>query len=145
MQYLILILSLLVIGCSSVRPAGLGVKDGRLAPCPATPNCVSSQSADKEHAIEPLRYREGTVNAIADVKTVVNSMRRANIVVATDSYLHAEFTSAIFRFVDDVEFLCDDRARIIHVRSASRVGKSDFGVNRKRVEEFRSLWNAARK
>jgi uncharacterized protein (DUF1499 family) len=106
---------------------------------------VSSQSADRDHAIAPLQYRDDTSDAITELKKVIRTMKRAEIVVATDTYLHAEFTSAVFRFVDDVEFLCDDRARLIHVRSASRVGRSDSGVNRKRVEEIRARWNAAGK
>jgi len=141
----IIMLCVLVIGCSGVRPSHLGVKGGLLAPCPATPNCVSSQSADRDHAISPLQYRDDTADAIMELKKVIRTMKRTEIVVATDTYLHAEFTSAVFRFVDDVEFLCDDRARLIHVRSASRVGRSDSGVNRKRVEEIRARWNAARK
>ena len=141
----LLMLSVLMIGCSSVRPTNLGVKEGLLAPCPTTPNCVSSQSVDQEHAIAPLPYRENVSDTIADLKKVILAMKRTEIVVATDSYLHAEFTSAVFRFVDDVEFLCDDRAKLIHVRSASRVGRSDFGVNRKRVEEIRARWNASGK
>ena len=135
------LLSMMLVGCSGVRPVDLGVKEGMLAPCPATPNCVSSRAADREHAIEPLRYRDDTVNAIEDLKRVVLSMKRAEIIVATDTYLHAEFTSAIFRFVDDVEFLRDEQTRLMHVRSASRVGRSDFGVNRGRVEEIRRRWN----
>jgi uncharacterized protein (DUF1499 family) len=141
----LMMLCVLVIGCSGVRPSPLGVKGGLLAPCPTTPNCVSSQSADSDHAIAPLRYRDDAVDAMTELKKVIRSMKRAEIVVSTDSYLHAEFTSAVFRFVDDVEFLCDERARLIHVRSASRVGRSDFGVNRKRVEEIRARWNAAGK
>ena len=144
MRTSIVMLSVLVIGCSGVRPANLGVKEGLLAPCPATPNCVSSQSADKEHAIAPLHYRENATDMIAELKKVILTMKRAEIVVSTDSYLHAEFTSALFRFVDDVEFLCDDRARLIHMRSASRVGRFDYGVNRKRVEEIRQRWNAGK-
>jgi uncharacterized protein (DUF1499 family) len=141
----LVMLSVLVIGCSGVRPTNLGVKEGLLAPCPTTPNCVSSRSADKEHAIAPLQYRESASDMIAELKKVILTMKRAEIVVSTDSYLHAEFTSAVFLFVDDVEFLCDDRARLIHVRSASRVGRSDSGVNRKRVEEIRQQWIGAGK
>jgi uncharacterized protein (DUF1499 family) len=141
----LLMLSVLMIGCSSVRPTNLGVKEGLLAPCPTTPNCVLSQSVDQEHAIAPLPYRENASDTISHLKKVILAMKRTEIVVATGSYLHAEFTSAVFRFVDDVEFLCDDRAKLIHVRSASRVGRSDFGVNRKRVEEIRARWNASGK
>ncbi len=129
-------------GCSGVRPANLGVKEGKLAPCPAFPNCVSSQSADKEHAVAPLNYATSEPRAMADLKKVILGMKRARIVDEHDSYIHVEFTSALWRFVDDVEFYFDDTAKLIHVRSASRLGKSDLGVNRKRIEELRAAWTS---
>lgn len=132
-------------GCSGVRPATLGVKDGRLALCPSTPNCVSSQSLDKEHAIEPLAYNGDMVVAHDDLKKMLLGMKRAEIITDSGAYIHAEFTSAIWRFVDDVEFYFDEKAKTVHIRSASRLGKSDFGVNRKRVESIRALWNKTEK
>lgn len=114
------------------RPTNLGVKAGKLTPCPDTPNCVSSQSNDTEHSIDPLPYAQ-----ITDVKRVVNNMERTTIIEETENYLYAEFTSKLMGFVDDVEFHKDDVNQVIHVRSASRLGKSDLGVNRKRVEEIR--------
>ncbi len=142
-SYVSIALSVVVIaGCSGVRPANLGVKDGKLAPCPATPNCVSSQSADKEHAVEPLYYTTSAPQAMADLKKVILGMKRARIVDEHDSYIHAEFTSALWRFVDDAEFYFDDTKKLIQVRSASRLGKSDFGVNRKRMERLREAWTS---
>jgi uncharacterized protein (DUF1499 family) len=120
----------------------LGVRDGRLAPCPGSPNCVSSQSTDREHGIEPLRYTGSPAAAMDIVKKVVLNMKRTRIVAEEGLYLHAEFTSALFRFVDDVEFLIDERGAVIHVRSASRTGSSDLGVNRKRVEAIRAAMAA---
>jgi len=114
------------------RPTNLGIKAGKLTPCPNTPNCVSSQSNDAEHSIQPLPYAQ-----IADVKRVVNNMERTTIIEETENYLYAEFKSQLMGFVDDVEFHKDDVNQVIHVRSASRLGKSDLGVNRKRVEEIR--------
>mgnify|MGYP006428223465 CR=1 FL=1 len=114
------------------RPTNLGVKAGKLIPCPNTPNCVSSQSSDAEHSIQPLPYAQ-----IADVKRVVNNMERTTIIEETENYLYAEFKSQLMGFVDDVEFHKDDVNQVIHVRSASRLGKSDLGVNRKRIEEVR--------
>ncbi len=114
------------------RPTNLGVKAGKLTPCPNTPNCVSSQSSDAEHSIQPLPYAQ-----IADVKRVVNNMERTTIIEETENYLYAEFKSQLMGFVDDVEFHKDDVNQVIHVRSASRLGKSDLGVNRKRIEEIR--------
>lgn len=132
-------------GCSGVRPGNLGVKDGGLALCPSSPNCVSSQSIDKEHAIEPLTYAVSTLAAHDDLKKIILGMKRAEIITDSSAYIHAEFTSAIWRFVDDVEFYFDEKAKTIHIRSASRLGKSDFGVNRKRVESIRALWKEMEK
>ena len=139
------LLSIGVEGCTGARPSNLGVKDGRLAPCPSSLNCVSSQSLDREHAIEPLAYTVAAPTAHDDMKKIILGMKRAEIITDTGAYIHAEFASSIWRFVDDVEFYFDDNAKVIHVRSASRLGKSDFGVNRKRVESIRSLWQQAEK
>ena len=114
------------------RPNNLGVKDGKLAACPGTPNCVNSQSNDAQSKIEPL-----PAQSIAEIKNAIASMDRATIIEETDNYLYAEFKSKLMGYVDDVEFYLDD-ANTVQVRSASRLGKSDLGVNRKRVEEIRS-------
>lgn len=137
-----LTLSLFISGCSGVRPGNLGVRDGRLAPCAASPNCVSSLSTDKEHSIEPLSYTSSPAEAMADLKQIILRMKRTRIITQNDTYLYAEFTSALFRFIDDVEFFFNEKAKRIEVRSASRLGSSDLGVNRKRVEEIRSAWNS---
>ena len=137
--------SILIIGCAVGRPANLGVRDGRLAPCPSSPNCVSSQSTDKVHAVEPLTYSSSTPEAIADLKKIILQMERTKIITETSNYLHTEFASALWRFVDDVEFFFDDHAKLIQVRPASRLGYSDFGVNRKRVEAIRAAWQASGK
>jgi uncharacterized protein (DUF1499 family) len=135
-------MSFILAGCSGMPPADLGVRDGRLAPCPGTPNCVSSQSADREHAIEPLRYSISEAEAIAGLRKIILQMKGARITEEEDGYIRAEFTSAVWRFVDDVEFAFNENLKIIDVRSASRLGHSDFGVNRKRIEEIRVRWQA---
>lgn len=117
---------------SGKRPDNLGVKDGKLASCPGSPNCVNSQSQDPQSKIEPL-----PAVSIADLKQVIESMERTKIIEETDNYLYAEFTSKLMGYVDDVEFYLDNNENVIHVRSASRLGKSDLGVNRKRVETIR--------
>src|SRR5918992_448752 len=118
------------------RPANLGVIQGKFSPCRRTPNCVSSQAdpADKEHYIAPIPFKG---DAIAAVRKAVESMPRTRIVSADSHYLYAEFRSRLLRYVDDVEFHFDGTN--IHVRSASRLGRRDFGVNRARVEELRRL------
>ncbi len=141
----IVMLSMLVIGCTGVRPANLGIKDGELAPCPSSPNCVSSRSADREHAVEPLSFTGTVTEAHAGLRKIILSMKRSRIITETNSYIHAEFTSAVFRFVDDVEFQFDESAKVIHVRSAARLGHSDLGVNRKRIENIRARWTALAK
>ncbi|MDJ0650745.1 MAG: DUF1499 domain-containing protein [Xenococcaceae cyanobacterium MO_188.B19] len=117
---------------AGTRPSNLGVKDGKLAPCPGTPNCVSSQSDNPQFKVEPL-----PTTSIAEIKKIVEAMERTKIIEESDNYLYAEFTSKLMGYVDDVEFYLDPN-NIMHVRSASRLGKSDLGVNRKRVEEIRS-------
>lgn len=125
---------------SGTRPSNLGPKDGKLAPCPSSPNCVCSQSptSDSEHYIAPLSLKTSAPEAIASIKTIVESMERTMVITETDSYLYAEFTSAMMGYVDDVEFYADAAEQVVHVRSASRLGQSDLGVNRKRVEDIRA-------
>jgi uncharacterized protein (DUF1499 family) len=119
------------------RAPHLGLFNGNLKQCPGTPNCVSSQADDPEHAIAPLVYSESRSEAYARLKKVLTEMKRTTIVTENEDYLYAESRSLIFRFVDDVEFYFPAAQKVIHVRSASRVGSSDLGVNRKRVEEIR--------
>lgn len=123
---------------SGSRPTNLGVTNGQLAACPSSPNCVSSQSQDVEHQIEALRYQGTPAEAIAQLKTAIESLPRTQIIQITDNYLYAEFTSALMGFVDDVEFYVNPAEPMIEVRSASRLGESDLGVNRQRVEAIRS-------
>ncbi len=120
----------------SRKPADLGVANGRLADCPTSPNCVSTQANDAEHRMEPIPFTGSSEEAMQRIKELVEEMPRTKIVTVEDNYLHAEFRSSVFRFVDDVEFLVDPKERAIHFRSASRVGYSDLGVNRRRMEQI---------
>ncbi|HWR73194.1 MAG TPA: DUF1499 domain-containing protein [Nitrospirota bacterium] len=135
--------AVLLIGCHGTRPPGLGVKDGHLAPCPSSPNCVSSQAPDDGHRVAPLTYTGPVGDAMKKLTGIVRSLPRTAIITDTGTYLHVEFTSFLFRFIDDTEFLADDAAKVIHVRSASRLGYSDLGVNRKRIELIRRRWQEA--
>lgn len=128
---------------SGVAPTNLGIQSGQLAPCPSTPNCVSSFAKDSEHKIEPLTYTSAPEVAFNDLKSVIKNLERTKIITETDNYLDAEFTSQLMGFVDDVEFYLDKAENVIHVRSASRLGESDLGVNRQRIEKMRSLLNQA--
>ncbi len=111
----------------------------QLDPCPASPNCVSTQAQDEGHAIAPFRYRKTRADAKEALKAMVRSLPRTKLVEEDETYLHYEFTSLLLRFVDDVEFLFDDEAKTVHFRSASRTGYRDFGVNRQRMETIRNL------
>ncbi len=110
-----------------------------LTPCPSSPNCVSTQAHDQEHGIAPFRYQKSLAEAKASLKSMVLSLPRTTLVTEDATYLHMEFTSLLLRFIDDVEFVFDDETKTVHFRSASRTGHSDFGVNRRRMEEIRRL------
>lgn len=111
----------------------------QLDPCPSSPNCVSTKAQDEGHAIAPYRYQKTRPEAKEALKAVIQSLPRTKLVEEDENYLHFEFTSLLFRFVDDVEFLFDDEAKMIHFRSASRTGYGDLGVNRRRMEDIRKL------
>ncbi|MBD2387533.1 DUF1499 domain-containing protein [Cylindrospermum sp. FACHB-282] len=123
---------------SGQRPNNLGVRNGRLAPCPNSPNCVSSQSSDPTHQIAPLTFTTTPEKAIAFLKRIIQSLPRTKIITESEDYLYAEFKSALMGYVDDVEFSLDPKTKVIHVRSASRLGESDLGVNRQRIETIRA-------
>ncbi|MGG6240692.1 DUF1499 domain-containing protein [Nodosilinea sp. AN01ver1] len=126
------------------RPTNLGVKAGKLAPCPSSPNCVVSQGdTDAEHAIAPLTYSGDPAQAMAQLTAIVQAMPRTTIVDSSDNYLYAEFASKLMGFVDDVEFYLDPTESVIQVRSASRLGQSDLGVNRQRVEAIRQAMQSS--
>lgn len=125
----------------SGQPEGLGLTNGRLSECPETPNCVCSQSECATHSIPPISFSGSTDHAWQRIRQAILSQPRTTVLVDDGSYLHAEVKSAIFRFVDDVEVHIDEDQHIIHIRSTSRVGFSDLGVNRKRVEAIRAAFD----
>ena len=122
------------------RPDYLGVKDGKLPRCKRTPNCVSSQAdaSDAGHYIAPIKFSGTAVEAMATLRKIVDSTARTLVVRHDPNYLYAEYKSKLLGFVDDVEFLASEKEGVIHVRSASRLGRRDFGVNRARVEALRA-------
>ncbi len=128
----VLALAVVLTACSGAPPVT------RLSPCPASPNCVSSKAVDAAHRIEPFAYGGEPGDALARVKAAALSFPRAAVVAEEPGYLKMTFTSALFRFVDDVEFDVDEAAKVVNVRSASRVGYSDLGANRKRIEAIRA-------
>ncbi|MCA0969739.1 DUF1499 domain-containing protein [Halobacillus litoralis] len=118
----------------------IGVKDGRLAECPSSPNCVSTQAEDESKKMDPLVFSGDLTQSKKLVKEVLGEMERTSIEDDSQHYIHAIVKSKILRFKDDVEFYFDEQQKLIHYRSASRVGYSDMGVNRKRMEEFASAY-----
>ena len=125
--------------CSGTRPADLGVKDGRLRPCPASPNCVSSDAPDTAHSVAPFQLVVPSTDGWRAARAAIDGLPRTKIITSTDDYLHAECSSAVFGFVDDLELHLRRGENLIAVRSAARLGHGDFGVNRKRVEQLRAL------
>lgn len=131
---------LFLTGCSGTVPK-LGIENGQLAQCPASPNCVNSQAKDQKHFIEPIQISGTPSETRNHILIILKELNRSKIITAEDNYIRAEFSSRVFGFVDDIEFYFPDTnstKTIIHVRSASRVGYWDFGVNRKRIEQVRN-------
>ena len=123
---------------SGTRPSNLGVKHGTLTACPSSPNCVNSQADDRQHRIDPLAFSGDAVTAMQKLSAIVAALPRTQVIQSRADYLYVEFSTPLMGFVDDVEFYCDGKA--IQVRSASRLGHSDLGVNRKRIEAIRAAF-----
>lgn len=123
-------------GCMSHAQEGHKANHNTLATCPDSPNCISTKSTDPDSAISPLPYVETREKSRERLLLILRSMKRCTIVSAEPAYVHAEFRSALFGFVDDVEFVFDDDASLVHFRSASRTGYYDFGANRNRMKEI---------
>lgn len=115
----------------------LGISDNHLTTCPTSPNCVVSQNGDEKHAIDPIPYHGDRDKAKETLLKVLTVVPRTEVVEETDNYIHALSKSRIFKFTDDVEFYFPASENVIHVRSASRVGESDLGVNKRRIEQIR--------
>ena len=113
--------------------------DEKLQTCPSSPNCVCSDDTSDSHAIEPFRFSGEAAAAWAALRAALLEEPRTRISKESDDYLHAEARSALFRFVDDLEFSLRSEEGLIAVRSASRVGYSDLGVNRRRIERLREV------
>lgn len=137
---LALVCSMCFLSCMSEPPENLGLKDGKLSKCPSKPNCVCTfeDESDSRHYIAPMSYTSSQSEAMKKIKSALNEISRSKVITETENYLHVECTSMVFRFVDDLEIFLDDSTKLIHFRSASRVGHSDLGVNKKRVETLKS-------
>jgi uncharacterized protein (DUF1499 family) len=116
----------------------LGIQEGKLAPCPSTPNCVVSQGNDPDHAIEPIAYTRSRDKAREVLVKVLGVVPRTEMVTQEENYIRVKSISRIMGFVDDTEFYLPEDESVIHVRAAARLGESDLGVNRRRLEQIRS-------
>ena len=125
-------------GCSAPRPDNLGLKNNLLLSCPKSPNCVLSQVSDAKHKIKPIYYATSVEAAKERLNQVILSMDGTRIITQNEVYWHVEFTTRWLRFIDDVEFYFPESEALIHLRSASRSGYWDLGVNRKRTKGIRS-------
>ena len=140
-------IGILIIGCmmffscAGQRPENLGIQNDQLTGCPGKPNCVSSQDEDENHFLQVFRYQGEKEAAFKRLKEIITSLDGMTLITENDNYLRIECKSAIMGFVDDLEFYFS-KENVIQVRSASRLGYSDFGVNRKRVEKLRELFAA---
>jgi uncharacterized protein (DUF1499 family) len=135
---IVVVISLTVMACSSRAPKAHLI-DGKLKPCPNTPNCVSSESDEDRSKVAPLPFAGDPEKAWQKLRESILEMG-GHIQKDEEGYLWATYTSRVFRFVDDVELQMDKAGGVVHVRSASRVGHSDLGVNRKRVEKLRGIF-----
>ena len=136
----LLFLSIVALAGCARSAVDLGLVDRRLVPCPRTPNCVSTQ--EERCGVEPLRYEGSRDAARRRLVEVLDAMPGGRTVTVASDYVRAEFTSSTFRFVDDVEAYLDPREPVIHLRSGARSGIWDLGVNRRRLEEIRSRFEA---
>ena len=139
-KIIVLILLLLSAGCSTGEIKMTQQFNGQLAPCPSSPNCVSSLADDEEHRVEPFMLASNNANCWADIISLVKALPRTQIIAETSNYLHVEVRSFLFRFVDHLELVIAQDKQRLDIRSASVTGYSDMGVNRKRVEMLRDLF-----
>jgi len=124
----------LAAACASTDTVKIGVQDGRLKPCPNAPKCVSTQSEDARHRMEPIPYSGSLEEARERILSIVRGMETSRVVTVEPRYLYVQFKSKVFGFIDDVEFYFDEERNLIHFRSSARFGYYDWKVNRRRME-----------
>lgn len=132
-----LVCTLSIFACGGERPSHLGISAVGLAPCPSSSNCVSSDASDADHRVEAFALAAPANDAWRIIREEVANLPRTTVVDETADYLHAECASSLFGFVDDLELHLRASGKVVAIRSASRVGYSDLGANRRRVERLR--------
>lgn len=133
------VMTMPLFACTGQPPSSLGIADARLTPCPSSPNCVSSDATDAPHAVKPFHLAISPSEAWEKTHDLIRALPRTRIVTRSSEYVHVECRSRLFGFIDDLELHLRPREGIIAVRSASRLGYSDLGVNRRRVETLRAV------
>jgi uncharacterized protein (DUF1499 family) len=123
-----------------MKKRSVGIVNGKFYPCPKSPKCVSTQSTDKIHRMEPIKYETSLEEAKAKIITIIKSFKRSKIIEETSNYLYSEFRTAFWKFVDDVEFYFDESEKIIHFRSSARFGYYDWSVNRNRMKKIKQIF-----
>jgi uncharacterized protein (DUF1499 family) len=135
-----ILLAVFLFGCSNSRQTDrLGLQNGQLRSCPSSPNCVSSRTDDNDHYVPALHLQVAPEYGWEQVKSTITALPRTRIITATSEYIHAECRSAVFGFIDDLELQLLREQAQIEIRSFSRLGYYDFGVNRKRVEQLQEV------
>ncbi|NER21179.1 MAG: DUF1499 domain-containing protein [Symploca sp. SIO1C2] len=129
--------SMAIFGLKGTAPQDLGINKELLKPCPASPNCVISQNGDDTHSIKPITYQTDRETARKVLLKVLTVVPRTTVIEETENYIRTESSSSLLGFVDDGEFYFPEDEKVIHLRSASRLGESDLGVNRRRLEQIR--------
>lgn len=137
---LILIISFMFIK-NNITPKNLGVGDGKLAKMPNTPNAVSSQTDIEDKKVEPLKFNGNLEETKTKIVNIINNYEGTKIIKSEKNYIHVVFTTGGMKYKDDVEFYFDEKNKIIHFRSASRVGYSDMGLNKKRFDEIKNYYS----
>ncbi len=144
------ILLIVLLFCLGIRlmppskPGNLGLTDGKLGGCPSSPNCVSSEANDAAHRVASIEFTGSIADAKEQLVHIVGQLPRTSLVTERENYLHFECRSKIFRFIDDLEFYLDAKSKSIQMRSASRIGYSDLGVNRDRANKIRKAFQFTR-
>lgn len=146
MKYLFFFIVILILGAAarpgisylSKNKARTGLSDNQFIACPDTPNCVSSMTADNAHKIEALSLSDNPALSLDSIAALIKQQTNTQIVTLESGYLHATYKTKVLGFIDDVEMLQLPQSDVIEVKSASRLGRSDFGINRKRIEELRN-------
>jgi len=125
---------------NNITPTNLGETNGSLASLPRTPNAISSQTADIRKKVEPFPFKKNLTESKNSIKIILEDFEGLTIVHEAKNYIHALSTSKTMRFHDDIEFFFDERSKVVHFRSASRIGYSDMNVNRNRYERLKESY-----